>query len=377
MPYYTNFGQLQQELRQHYERTGRRLQFHEAVDALYERGELSETPPPDAQNQAIYNYMDLRDFSEIVDSFSFTVNPSHNEPEHVNEDDIIPLTRDVLIIRHPRYTRPYLHRHNYVEMDYVAEGRCYVHMEGEEPRTIEAGELCILSPYLRHDIEIRDESTVFCIMLRRSTFEGSFFSLLLHDDALSLFFRTTLSEASQPNYLLFRTPNLEPMQTLLQNAMAECHKTDDYANISCISYINLMFACILRSSEEAPLPRGHQAGADFSPVLRYIRDNYRTLTLAELAERFHYSKPYLCTLIRQNTGVSFTGLVKRVRMSHAMEYLLGSRRSVGEIAELVGYHSADHFSRVFRATYGVPPQEYRRQNQNQADRFIPFEMEEP
>ena len=110
-------------------------------------------------------------------------------------------------------------------------------------------------------------------------------------------------------------------------------------------------------------------------MLNYIRQHYRTLTLTNLAEHFHYSKPHLCTLIKQNTGVSFTDLVRRIRMTRATEYLLNSGRSVSEIAEEVGYHSADHFSRVFRTTYGMSPQEYRKQNEEQADRFVPFAME--
>ena len=133
-------------------------------------------------------------------------------------------------------------------------------------------------------------------------------------------------------------------------------------------------AYILRSSCDTPQLHKNHGGTDFSPVLRYIRQNYRTLTLNELAGQFHYSKPHLCTIIKQNTGVSFTELIKRIRMTRAVDYLLNTDQSVSKIAETVGYHSSDHFSRVFRATYGMSPQEYRRKNKNDEDRFIPFEM---
>ena len=39
--------------------------------------------------------------------------------------------------------------------------------------------------------------------------------------------------------------------------------------------------------------------------LQYIQHNYQTLTLASLAEFFHYSEPHLSTLIKQNTGKNF------------------------------------------------------------------------
>ena len=53
----------------------------------------------------------------------------------------------------------------------------------------------------------------------------------------------------------------------------------------------------------------------------------------------------------------------------------GSTMTYGEIAEIVGYHSADHFSRVFRSQFCCSPQEYRRTHVKSGDRFIPFEKQ--
>ena len=113
-------------------------------------------------------------------------------------------------------------------------------------------------------------------------------------------------------------------------------------------------------------------GTEFSPVLHYIRNNYRSLTLTDLADHFHYSKPHLCTLIKQNTGVSFTELVKRLRMTRAEEYLINTDMSIGSIASSLGYSSTDHFSRVFRQTYGISPVEYRKTNQDMSEKVNPF-----
>ena len=113
-------------------------------------------------------------------------------------------------------------------------------------------------------------------------------------------------------------------------------------------------------------------GSDFSLVLQYIQHNYQTLTLSSLAELFHYSEPHLCTLIKQNTGYTFTELIKRLRLADAIDYLLNTNLKVGEIAEQIGSNSADHFSRVFRATYKMSPQEYRKQNQTTENMFVPF-----
>ena len=96
------------------------------------------------------------------------------------------------------------------------------------------------------------------------------------------------------------------------------------------------------------------------------------MTLSSLADLFHYSEPHLCTLIKQNTGLTFTELIKRLRLSDAIDYLLNTSLKVGEIAERIGYNSADHFSRVFRSAYKMSPQEYRKQHKDEEPAFVPF-----
>lgn len=373
MPFYTSFGEVQAELKAHYSKTGERLQFQEALEALYRRGGLSAERPPQATLPSMIDHSDPESFSALVDSLSFSIPPGIALTTQVQEIDMFPSLQDVYIIRHPRYTRPYRHRHDYVEVDCVVEGRCNLYFE-DEVRQLQQGSLCLIAPASAHDIEILDESTVYCIMLRRSTFETTFYSLLTREDALALFFRMILHNDREPNYLLFQADSIQELRMIIQNAMLECFRTDSYSNSCCISYVNLLFARVLRSSGDSPQFYHYQMSADFSMILHYIRHHYQNLTLCELADRFHYSKPHLCTLIKQSTGMSFTNLIKQIRMARAVDYLTHTEMQIGEIAELVGYHSADHFSRVFRTSFSCSPQEYRRLNQKPDDRFIPFEM---
>ena len=375
MPYYTTFGILQSELRSYYREHGAGLQFPEVIHAMYVQGKLSEKPIQRMRPFQLVSNDGNAQFEALVDEISFSITPgvSTSLSECVYEGSVIPAMRDVFVIRHPRYTRPYLHRHDYVEVDCVVEGRCRLHFE-DEVQELEAGTLCFIAPDSNHDIEVTGESTVYCFMLRRSTFETTFFSLLSREDALALFFRTILQGDREPNYLIFQSDRLLEVRMMAQNAMLECYKSDSYSNSCCISYVNLLFAAFLRTADTSPRYYHYQMSSNFYLVLQYIRYHYRDLTLAQLAEEFHYSKPHLCTLIKQNTGVSFTNLLKQIRMTRAAEYLLRTELPVGKIAEIVGYHSADHFSRTFRSAFDCAPQEYRRRHAEDAERFIPFEM---
>lgn len=371
MAYYITYGEFQKQMKDYYLRTGSRMQFPEMIHYLYNKNLLLETPPQPLSSSSMFGDMSNDEFNKIVDQLVLTVDPFFSVNPLVMENDIIPGSRDVFIIRHPRYTRPSPHTHNYFEINYVADGTCTFVFENTS-RVLGKGELCIIAPSSEHDLVIDDESTVFCIMLRKSTFDMTFFSLLSRKDLLSYFFRTTLQNDSHANYLLFFAENTTWINHIIHNAMGESNKNDSYSNSCCISWINLLFSSLLRNYSKTLQFYDYQTGAEFSLVLQYIQHNYQNLTLSALAKLFHYSEPHLCTLIKQNTGHNFTGLIKRLRMAEAIDYLTNTNLKISEIADRVGYNSADHFSRVFRKTYQMSPQEYRKEHASQEDRFIPF-----
>ena len=371
MAYYITYGELQRHLKEYAERTGRRMQFPEMTDYLYRKGILSDTRPKDIPVHKMFREMSDEEFEKIMDAMILTLTPNLQMSPHVTEATIIPMERDVFIIRHPRYTRSISHYHNYFEINFVASGSCTFHFEGES-RILSEGEFCILAPGSQHSLMINDESTIFNIMIRKSTFNTSFFSVMLQKDLLAHFFRTILQGDSHPNYLLFFIRDSAHIKTIIHNAMGECYKRDPYSNSNCISWITLLFSALLRSYGQTLQFYNYQMGADFSLVLQYVQHNYKTLTLSELAKFFNYSKPYLCTLFKQNTGYSFTDLITQLRMSDAVSLLTNTNLKIGEIAEKIGYNSSDHFTRIFRSIYKMSPKEYRKAYSAADNAFIPF-----
>lgn len=372
MAYYMTYGEFQAHMKSYYLRTGNRLQFPEMTEYLYNKGLLSDSlAAPDLSDD--YDEMSDEDFEKVIDSLPLTLTLYDGAPlaPTVEESDLIPNARDIFVIRHPRYTRPYSHRHTYFEINFVARGQGKFVFEQEE-HPMKAGELCIIAPNSKHDFIIEDDSTVFTICIRKSTFDTTFFSLMTRNDLLSYFFRTILHGDDHANYLMFFTNNNPVFKKYARHMLIECSKKDMYSNACCISYVNLMFSALLRGYSNTIQFYNYEMGSDFSLVLQYIQHNYQTLTLSSLAELFHYSEPHLCTLIKQNTGLTFTEMIKKLRMADATNCLLNTSMKVGEIAERVGYNSADHFSRVFRATYKMSPQEYRKQHKDEEPAFVPF-----
>ena len=202
IPWFASFRDLQSELSEYYRSTGERLQFSEAIGSLRRKGRL--VPQPAGWEPADPLFMDKDLFEQYVDSLYFPVPPDLSAHERVEEKEsgIFPYMNDVFVFRHPRYTRPLPHSHDFMEIECVITGSCRLFFE-DTVLTLPQGTVCIVAPGSKHDVEILDESTVCCVMLRRSTFETTFFSLLSRNDALSLFFRANLNEDQGPNYLMF------------------------------------------------------------------------------------------------------------------------------------------------------------------------------
>jgi AraC family transcriptional regulator, arabinose operon regulatory protein len=84
-------------------------------------------------------------------------------------------------------------------------------------------------------------------------------------------------------------------------------------------------------------------------------------TVETLAAAVGLSASRLAHLFAEQRGRPLMNEVRRVRLQHAARLLQGTGLSVGEVARASGFVSPYHFSRSFRAEFGLPPTTYRRQ----------------
>lgn len=99
------------------------------------------------------------------------------------------------------------------ELNYVYSGSARQHI-AEEERLLKTGELCIISPNMKHNVLVDDEqSLVISIMVRKSTFDLIFGSLLTHNDLLPFSLKIHYTEKSNPIIYFLK----QMMTVLLKN----------------------------------------------------------------------------------------------------------------------------------------------------------------
>ncbi len=79
------------------------------------------------------------------------------------------------------------------------------------------------------------------------------------------------------------------------------------------------------------------------------------------ADKVFLSPNYFGDLIKKMTGKSPQEYIQNKIIDAAKEMLLGTEKSVGQIAEDLGFQYSQHFNRMFKKRVGLSPNEYRRQ----------------
>lgn len=91
----------------------------------------------------------------------------------------------------------------------------------------------------------------------------------------------------------------------------------------------------------------------------FVLDNLDShLSVARIAAVGNCSTVTAERLFTRHTGLSVLAWVRGKRMERAASLLRTSRLRASEVARMVGYADPLYFSRVFKATYSVPPSRY-------------------
>ncbi|MBB3114504.1 two-component system response regulator YesN [Paenibacillus phyllosphaerae] len=122
------------------------------------------------------------------------------------------------------------------------------------------------------------------------------------------------------------------------------------------SLLRLTGSLIAQNSTEYKAKSGKQL---IEVIRTYIDEQYRTVSLDQIAERYYINKNYFCTLFKNIVGVSFLEYVTGLRIEQAKKLLSNSTLRAYEVADAVGYTDQRYFSQVFRKATGVKPTEFR------------------
>jgi AraC-like DNA-binding protein len=98
--------------------------------------------------------------------------------------------------------------------------------------------------------------------------------------------------------------------------------------------------------------------------MQYMRHQWtaspiRSPSLAELAASASVTPEHLCRVFKTHFGCGPIEAIRILRLQRAGNFLARSNMPVGQVAKLCGFDNQFHFSRAFKALFGVSPRAFR------------------
>ena len=223
--------------------------------------------------------------------------------------------------------------------------------------------LLIIAPGIPFGLDALSDTVVPILTVPTSLIHRTFYSIFQYEGILLKFISNATWSDTCSAYLLYTNMLNKSILSILNNIIAEeayPTKYDDaikaHLLISMVGYLSSMSP----SASQLSATRITKS-TQIAKILRYIQENYRTVTLEQLASNFHYTVPYVSKLIKNSTGLTFTDILREMKFNVCRSLLLNSNLKINKIAELSGFQNTDHFNRIFKKRTGLTPSEYKKE----------------
>lgn len=154
--------------------------------------------------------------------------------------------------------------------------------------------------------------------------------------------------------------NLEQLTLLNLNCINHLHKCSNKSQVEA-----WMFESLDHFMDNMLENRSSMNLRVINKACDYIVKNYhKNISLEEVAQTVHLSPFYFSRLFKQEKGYNFVDFLTKVRIDKAKKMLQNPDFTAVRIAAEVGYQDASYFSRVFRQTMGMTPNQYRNEIRN-------------
>ncbi|TDL74539.1 AraC family transcriptional regulator [Rhodococcus qingshengii] len=266
----------------------------------------------------------------------------------------------IMVRQHTRFVDFPLHKHDYIEVNYVYNGKLEQTVGGK-PIILKKGELLLLNQHIEHEIKACAKEDIVINFIIRPAFFDFIFSYLSSGNIVSDFLLSSLYNNTQNGqFLYFKVSEVEGIQDLIKKMIHEIMYPTTFSESAIKLYMGLVMIKLIKNSDR--VERKEEASITHYMVvesLKYIEEHYKEASLYELAEQLNQSHYGLSKTIKKATSRTFKDLLQERRLGKAKELLEGTDLPIASIVEQVGYDNISYFYRIFKGEFGQTPKEFR------------------
>ncbi|MGN1145221.1 MAG: AraC family transcriptional regulator [Acetatifactor sp.] len=249
------------------------------------------------------------------------------------------------------------HSHDFLEVAFVLSGVGKYHIE-DDIYDIHEGDLIILNPGVKHQALYVKEAEV-----PTTEFFVGFSDIQLPG------FPANFLPIPDGAYMIHTTGELRQKLFKICSAMeAEKAVCREGRYFMLKAYLMQMLLLIIREQCEPVVSAGGYAFESMNKkyvveqLVNYLEDHYNEkVSLDQIAENMYLSPFYISKIFKSETGDTPIRHLINIRLEKAKELLeKGYGGSIQEIAAMVGYDDAYHFSKLFKKHYGITPSQAKK-----------------
>lgn len=293
----------------------------------------------------------------IVPEINGSWNPIEISESILDSEDV---RKEIVLLKHYRYTPIFDHIHSFFELTYCISGSCTQTIEGEKIQ-MNAGQFCLIPPKTRHNICVFDDSIIINIIIWKKNFEDIFYNLLRQTNIVSNFLNGALYLDDFNNYMLIDTQNDNRIKDLVLEMYGQFLEQKNFYNIVNNAQILYLFSIIIQNYENniSFSNKAIENNLIMIYMISYIEHNFKNISLIDLAKHFNFSPKHCSRMIKKSTNLSFTDLVLNIKFTKIKNLIRTSHKHIYRIAEENGFNNIEHFNRLFKKRFKLTPSEYK------------------
>ena len=245
------------------------------------------------------------------------------------------------------------HYHQDLELFYVLTGELEIKID-DQIFLMKTGDIVLINANKRHTMNGNDK-------LLAARFQIDFHLLAEYMGSLQLLFWC--------NTVADKNGAYQELRKLLNRILSRYFEKDDkgalYLDALYYETAYVLTSNFLIKSDDTRLNlEDSQDRARVHQIQNYIQANYQAqISLNDLAQRLYLSNAYLSKYVKKHLGLTFMEYLSNVRLFHAVDELLYTKKNMTHIALDNGFPSSAAFTKAFRDIYRESPSEYRKKMQ--------------